>query len=96
MLKPPKPVETLPSLKHNDVEIICRIHFGFQRRHEGHSLPRYLYGAVSPQGERHWRNNLEALKTLIDNGFTINKEDKNGSSRFEFLMDKGVGTGSPA
>ena len=82
MLKPPKPVETLPSLKHNDVEIICRIHFGFSTPSRGpQPSPRYLYGAVSPQGERHWRNNLEALKTLIDNGFTINKEDKHGSSR---------------
>ena len=82
MLKPPKSVEVLPSLEHKDVEIICRIHHGFSIPSRGPlPSPRYLYGAVSPQGERHWRNNLEAIKLLIDHGFTSSKESKDGSSR---------------
>ena len=76
MLKPPKPVEALPSLEHNGVEIICRIHHGFSTPTRGpQPSPRYLYGAVSPQGERHWRNNLQAIKDLIDNGFNAKSKD---------------------
>ena len=75
MLKRPKPVEVLPSLEHNGTEIICRIHHGFSSPSRGpQPAPRYLYGAVSPQGERHWRNNLDAIKALIDNGFNSKKE----------------------
>ena len=70
MHKAPKPVEVLPSLEHNGVEIICRIHHGFSIPPRGpQPSPRYLYGAVSPQGERHWRNNLQAIQDLIDNSF---------------------------
>lgn len=77
MLKAPKPVEILPSLEHNGVEIICRIHHGFSTPTRGpQPAPRYLYGAVSPQGERHWRNSLQAMKELIDNGF--NAKNKSG------------------
>jgi len=73
MLKPPKPVEALPSIDHNGVEIICRIHHGFSRPSRGpQPSPRYLYGAVSPQGERHWRNSLQAIQDLIDNEFNAN------------------------
>lgn len=82
MLKRPKPVEVLPSLEHNGTEIICRIHHGFSSPSRGpQPAPRYLYGAVSPQGERHWRNNLDAIKALIDNNFTTRKESKDASSR---------------
>lgn len=70
MVNPPKPVEQLPSLDHNGVEIICRIHHGFSSPVRGpQPAARYLYGAVSPEGERHWRNSLDAIKSLIDNGF---------------------------
>lgn len=73
MLKPPKPVEVLPSIDHNGVEIICRIHHGFSTPSRGpQPSPRYLYGAVSPQGERHWRNSLQAIQDLIDNEFNAN------------------------
>ena len=76
MLKAPKPVEILPSLEHNGVEIICRIHHGFSIPARGpQPSPRYLYGAVSPQGERHWRNNLQAIKDLIDNRFNAKNKD---------------------
>lgn len=82
MLKRPKPVEVLPSLEHNGTEIICRIHHGFSSPSRGpQPAPRYLYGAVSPKGERHWRNNLDAIKALIDNNFTLRKESKDASPR---------------
>lgn len=77
MLKPPKPVEVLPSLEHDGIEIICRIHHGFSTPSRGpQPTPRYLYGAVSPQGERHWRNNLQAIKELIDNRFNAKNNEK--------------------
>jgi hypothetical protein len=70
MVYPPKPVEKLPSIDYNGTEIICRIHHGFSTPTRGpQPAPRYLYGAVSPQGERHWRNSLNAIQSLIDNGF---------------------------
>lgn len=70
MVNPPKPVEQLPSLEHNGTEIICRIHYGFSSPMRGpQPAARYLYGAVSPKGERHWRNNLNDLQAFIDNGF---------------------------
>lgn len=76
MLLPPHPVETLPSIDHNGTEIICRIHHGFSRPSRGpQPRPRYLYGAVSPQGERHWRNTLKAIQSLIDNGFDNASKD---------------------
>jgi hypothetical protein len=78
MLQPPKPVEKLPSIDYNGTEIVCRIHHGFSTPSRGpQPAPRYLYGAVSPMGERHWRNNLSEIETLIDNAFesavTINE-----------------------
>jgi hypothetical protein len=72
MLNPPKPVESLPSLKHNGVEIVCRIHHGFSIPDRGiQPAPRYLYGAVSPEGERHWRRSLNDIQSLIDAGFKL-------------------------
>ena len=79
MINPPQPVEVLPSLEHNGVEIICRIHHGFSTPLKGPApAPRYLYGAVSPQGERHWRRSLTELQSLIDGGFSVdgNKKQK--------------------
>jgi hypothetical protein len=77
MHKAPKPVEVLPSLEHNGVEIICRIHHGFSIPPRGpQPASRYLYGAVNPQGERHWRNNLQAIKELIDNRFNAKSNEK--------------------
>ncbi|AEX56051.1 hypothetical protein S-CBS4_gp084 [Synechococcus phage S-CBS4] len=72
MLNPPKPVESLPSLEYNGVEIICRIHHGFSMPSKG-PIPaaRYLYGAVSPEGERHWRRSLNDIQSLIDAGFKL-------------------------
>jgi hypothetical protein len=73
MINPPKPVESLPSLEHNGVEIICRIHNGFSTPSKGPvPAPRYLYGAVSPEGERHWRRSLNDIQALIDAGFKLN------------------------
>jgi len=73
MINPPKPVESLPSLEHNGVEIICRIHHGFSTPDRGpQPAPRYLYGAVSPEGERHWRRSLNDIQSLIDAGFKLN------------------------
>lgn len=70
MLHPPAPVEVLPSLEHNGIEIICRIHHGFSSPQKGPPpAARYLYGAKSESGERHWRNNLHDLQQLIDSGF---------------------------
>jgi len=70
MTLPPKPVEQLPSLEHNGIEIVCRIHHGFSSPARGpQPAARYLYGVVSPQGERHWRNNLHDIEALIDSGF---------------------------
>lgn len=78
MIKPPKPVDVLPSIEHNGTEILCRIHHGFSRPSRGPQPgPRYIYGAVSPQGERHWRGSLSAIKKLIDEGFNMEKEDNN-------------------
>lgn len=72
MINPPKPVEKLPSIDHNGTEVVCRIHHGFSTPSRGaQPAPRYLYGAVSPQGERHWRNNLHDIQALIDNGFEL-------------------------
>jgi len=73
MINPPKPVEQLPSLEHNGVEIICRIHHGFSTPERGpQPQARYLYGAVSPEGERHWRRSLNDIQTLIEAGFKLN------------------------
>lgn len=72
MVLPPKPVDQLPSIDHNGVEIICRVHHGFSRPERGpQPAPRYLYGAVSPEGERHWRRSLDDIQTLIDGGFKL-------------------------
>jgi hypothetical protein len=75
MIKAPRAVDSLPSLEHKGVEIICRIHYGFSTPTRG-PLPaaRHLYGAVSPQGERHWRNSLQAIKELIDHRFNVKKQ----------------------
>jgi len=82
MIQPPKPVETLPSLEHNGVEIVCRIHHGFSMPAKGNGpAPRYLYGAVSPQGERHWRRNLSELEALIDAGFNVKDDDGEESNK---------------
>lgn len=73
MIQPPKPVDQLPSLEHNGVEIICRVHHGFSTPSKGpQPATRYLYGAVSPQGERHWRNNLHDIQSLIESNFEGN------------------------
>lgn len=73
MIYPPKPVEQLPSLEHNGVEIVCRIHHGFSTPERGpQPQARYLYGAVSPEGERHWRRSLNDIQALIDAGFKLN------------------------
>lgn len=73
MIYPPKPVEQLPSLEHNGVEIVCRIHNGFSTPERGpQPQARYLYGAVSPEGERHWRRSLHDIQALIDVGFKLN------------------------
>jgi hypothetical protein len=73
MIYPPKPVEQLPSLEHNGVEIVCRIHHGFSMPERGpQPQARYLYGAVSPEGERHWRRSLNDIQALIDAGFKLN------------------------
>lgn len=78
---PPRPVEYLPSLEHNGVEIICRIHHGFSTPVRGaQPAPRYLYGAVSPQGERHWRRSLDAIQSLIDASFKIGDDCKTSSA----------------
>lgn len=73
MIYPPQPVEQLPSLEHNGIEIVCRIHHGFSTPERGpQPQPRYLYGAVSPEGERHWRRSLNDIQALIDAGFKLN------------------------
>lgn len=75
MIYPPQPVEQLPSLEHNGVEIVCRIHHGFSTPERGpQPQARYLYGAVSPEGERHWRRSLNDIQALIDAGFKLNAD----------------------
>ena len=73
MITAPLPVEQLPSLEHNGVEIVCRIHHGFSKPERGpQPQARYLYGAVSPKGERHWRRSLDDIQGLINAGFNLN------------------------
>ena len=67
---PPLPPDKLPSLEHNGFTIEHLIHHGFSRPNKG-QLPnsRPLYGVRDGNGERHWRQSLEEIQSLIDSNF---------------------------
>lgn len=75
MLLPPKPVDKLPLLEHNGVEILPIVHHGFSKPSKGpQPAARTIYGAKDENGERHWRSSLHEIKQLIDSGFATQEQ----------------------
>jgi hypothetical protein len=77
MLNPPKPVDMLPLLEHNGIEILPIVHYGFSRPHKGpQPVARTIYGARDSKNERHWRASLHEMHQLIDSGFDITEPEQ--------------------
>ena len=77
MLKAPKPIDKLPLLSHNGVDIEPIIHYGFSSPEKGpRPAARTIYGARDKNGERHWRSSLDDLQQLIDKGFAIEETEQ--------------------
>lgn len=71
---PPIPYR-FPDLEHNGKIIEAYEHYGFAIPDRGAKPPsRILYAARDDNGERHWRNSLSAIESLIDGGFIVSQQ----------------------